>query len=158
MGEMGETGDMGDMGDMGETGEMGEMDDGFSNVYGDKARAEAYDRLEFPGTYFLAYRDLPEIIGKHVPGKRALDFGCGTGRSTRFLRRLGFDVVGVDIAEQMLAMARLRNPGGEYILIPDGEVHGFEPDTYDLVLSAFTFDNVPTMEKKVGFPRKSGEE
>ncbi len=72
----------------------------FSNVYEDKARAEAYAKLEFPGTYYLAYRDLPAIIDEHVRGREALDFGCGTGRSTRFLRRLGFGAVGVDIARR----------------------------------------------------------
>ncbi len=40
----------------------------FSNVYDDKARADAYAKLEFPGTYYLAYRDLPAIIGEHVQG------------------------------------------------------------------------------------------
>ncbi len=125
------------------------MKDSFSNVYNDKVRAEAYDRLEFPGTYYLAYRDLPAIISEHVQGRTALDFGCGTGRSTRFLRKLGFDVVGVDIAEHMLALARKRDPDGEYRLVPDGNLDGFAADTYDLVLSAFTFDNIPTMEKKV---------
>lgn len=125
------------------------MNQEFSNVYDDKVRAEAYDRLEFPGTYYLAYRDLPAIIGNHVHGKKAIDFGCGTGRSTRFLRKLGFDVVGVDIAEHMLTLARKRDPDGEYHLVPDGDLDGFAANTYDLVLSAFTFDNIPTMEKKV---------
>lgn len=59
------------------------MIDRFSNVYDDKARADAYAKLEFPGTYYLAYRDLPAIISEHVKGAAALDFGCGTGRSTR---------------------------------------------------------------------------
>lgn len=121
----------------------------FSNVYDDGARAEAYAELEFPGTYYLAYRDLPAIIGKHVRGRKAVDFGCGTGRSTRFLRKLGFDAVGVDISEHMLARARERDPGGEYCLVPDGDLGGFAAGTYDLVLSAFTFDNIPTMEKKI---------
>ncbi len=85
------------------------------NPYHDRARADAYAGLEFPGTYYLAYRDLPAIIGEHVTGPRALDFGCGAGRSTRFLRRLGFDsVVGVDISEPMVAQARARDPDGDY--------------------------------------------
>ncbi len=128
---------------------MSPSSDSFSNVYADKTRAEAYDRLEFPGTYYLAYRDLPAIIRRHVHGKKALDFGCGTGRSTRFLQTLGFDVTGVDIAEQMLALARKRDPKGEYRLVPDGGLEGLEAASYDLVLSVFTFDNIPTMEKKV---------
>jgi SAM-dependent methyltransferase len=121
----------------------------FSNVYDDEARAAAYAELEFPGTYYLAYRDLPAIIAEHVRGRRALDFGCGTGRSTRFLRALGFDAVGVDISEPMLARARERDPEGEYRLVPDGDLGGLSAGTYDLVLATFTFDNIPTMEKKV---------
>ena len=74
----------------------------FSNAYEDAERAEAYAKLEFPGTYYLAFRDLPEIISQHVNGKKAMDFGCGTGRSTRFLTELGFDSVGVDISADML--------------------------------------------------------
>lgn len=123
----------------------------FHNVYDDKTRAEAYDSLEFPGTYYLAYRDLPALIGKHVQGKMALDFGCGTGRSTRFLRKLGFDVIGVDISEQMIALARKRDPDGDYRLISVSSLGGLEAGAYDLVLCAFTFDNVPAKEKALLF-------
>jgi len=121
------------------------LNQGFFNVYNDKVRAEAYDRLEFPGTYYLAYRDLPAIISNHAQGRKAIDFGGGTGRSTRFLRTLGFDVVGVDISEHMLTLARKRDPDGEYRLVADGNLDEFAAGTYDLVLSAFTFDNIPTM-------------
>jgi len=120
----------------------------FSNVYDDEARAQAYAELEFPRTYYLAYRDLPTIIGKHVGGRKALDFGCGAGRSTRFLRELGFDVVGVDISEPMLAQARDRDRQGDYRLVSDGDLGALAAGAYDLVLSAFTFDNIPTTEKK----------
>ncbi|MFI5180084.1 MAG: hypothetical protein ACHQPI_01680 [Thermoanaerobaculia bacterium] len=58
------------------------------NCYEDAIRAAAYARLEFPGTYYLAYRDLPALIGQHVQGARALDFGCGSGRSTRDIAAL----------------------------------------------------------------------
>jgi len=125
-----------------------EMNKEFSNVYDDQVRAAAYAGLEYPGTYGLAFRDLPAIIGEHVNGRKALDFGCGAGRSTRFLRELGFDTVGVDISEHMLERARERDPEGEYRLITDGDLSGFAARSYDLVLSAFTFDNIPTMEKK----------
>jgi ubiquinone/menaquinone biosynthesis C-methylase UbiE len=121
----------------------------FSNVYKDARRAEAYSKLEFPGTYYLAYRDLPRIISKHVKGRKAVDFGCGTGRSTRFLKKLGFDVIGIDIAEGMIKKARELDPKGDYRLIKDGDFSKFKNNAFDLVLSAFTFDNVPTMEKKV---------
>lgn len=132
------------------------MEPPFSNVYDDGARAEAYATLEFPGTYALAYRDLPTILARHVQGTQAVDFGCGAGRSTRVLRDLGFDVVGLDISEAMLARARARDPRGDYWLVPDGSVGSLAPGSCDLVLSAFTFDNVPTAEKKAGLLRGLG--
>jgi SAM-dependent methyltransferase len=125
----------------------------FDNVYDDARRAEAYARLEFPGTYYLAYRDLPEIIFRHVGGRRALDFGCGTGRSARFLKKLGFDVAGVDIAEDMLEHARIADPEGEYRLVDVGGIAGLGSKNFDLVLSVFTFDNIPTAAKKVALFR-----
>ena len=104
----------------------------FLNVYEDAQRVEAYDTLEFPGTYYLAYRDLPDIIGEHVTGRRALDFGCGTGRSTRFLQNIGFETIGVDIAAEMIKKARERDPQGEYCRITDGDLSQFQAQTYDL--------------------------
>jgi len=124
------------------------MTDEFSNVYDDGTRAESYDKLEFPGTYSLAYRDLPALIERRVRGRKALDFGCGTGRSTRFLRGLGFDVIGVDVSRPMLERARERDPDGDYRLTGEGGVESFPAKAFDLVLSAFTFDNIPTMERK----------
>jgi SAM-dependent methyltransferase len=121
----------------------------FSNVYEDARRADAYAKLEFPGTYYLAYRDIPEIIAAHITDKNALDFGCGTGRSTRFLKKLGFDAAGVDISGDMVSKAREFDPEGKYRVVADGDLGVFDDDAYDLILSAFTFDNVPTMEQKV---------
>jgi SAM-dependent methyltransferase len=129
----------------------------FTNAYDDEQRARAYATLDAPGTYYLAYRDLPEIIRSHVQGLRALDFGCGTGRSTRFLRGLGFDVVGADIAAPMLARARERDPGGDYRLVGEGDLDTLPERTFDLALSAFTFDNVPTLDLKVRLLRALAE-
>ena len=115
----------------------------FVNCYADACRADAYATLEFANTYYLAYRDLPAILAEHITGTRALDFGCGTGRSTRFLRNLGFDVTGVDVSEDMLRIARGLDPSGDYRLVPGDNFDELEAGAFDLVLSAFTFDNIP---------------
>jgi SAM-dependent methyltransferase len=121
----------------------------FSNVYEDAKRAAAYSKLKFDKTYYLAYRDLPTIIATHTTGKNALDFGCGTGRSTRFLQTLGFTTIGVDIAEEMITIAQHLDPKGIYQVIKDGDFNRVPSRSYDLVLSAFTFDNIPTLNKKI---------
>lgn len=79
------------------------------NSYDNAKMAAAYARLEFPGTYYLAYRDLPDIIAEHVRGSRALDFGCGTGRSTRFLRKL-YEAAGLELIETRKPLGKPSEP------------------------------------------------
>jgi ubiquinone/menaquinone biosynthesis C-methylase UbiE len=116
--------------------------------YDDTERAEAYATLAFPGTYYLAYRDLPAIIAEYVTGREALDFGCGAGRSTRFLKKLGFDSIGIDISNSMIHLATNVDPRGTYRLVDDGDFSAFQPARFDLVLSAFAFDNIPDVAKR----------
>jgi ubiquinone/menaquinone biosynthesis C-methylase UbiE len=119
----------------------------FVNCYQDVNRATAYASLEFANTYHLAFRDLPAILARHVTGTRALDFGCGTGRSTRFLQKLGFRVTGVDISEDMLRIARATDLSGDFRLVPGDNLDEFAAASFDVVLSAFTFDNIPAAMK-----------
>lgn len=120
----------------------------FENAYDDTARAASYADLAFPGTYWLAFRDLPGLLGAPSAGARALDFGCGAGRSTRFLRMLGFDVVGVDCSEAMLAQARAKDPTGTYLCMARGDLSGLPEAGYDRILAAFPFDNIPNGSSK----------
>ncbi|MCJ7681779.1 MAG: class I SAM-dependent methyltransferase [Candidatus Aminicenantes bacterium] len=128
----------------------------FFNVYEDSRKADAYAGLDFPGTYHLAFRDLPSIFRTHVQGSAALDFGCGTGRSTRFLQRQGYSTIGIDIAREMVQKAKERDPGGDYRLNEDGCFSSLENSSFDLMFSAFTFDNIP-MDKKPNLFRELGK-
>jgi SAM-dependent methyltransferase len=120
----------------------------FENSWGNRTRAESYSKLEFPNTYYLAYRDLPEIISRHVKGNRAIDFGCGTGRSTRFLKKLSFNVIGIDISKDMLEIARKFDLSGDYQLVSNGKYDHLGLNQFDLVQSIFTFDNIPGWDNR----------
>lgn len=121
----------------------------FVNTYENRERALSYSKIDFTGTYYLAFRDLPQLINSYIKGKYAIDFGCGTGRSSRFLKSLGFETVGLDIAAEMLKIAREIDPNGKYVEIEDGNLDKIPNNSFDIVFSAFTFDNVPTKRKKV---------
>jgi SAM-dependent methyltransferase len=121
----------------------------FENAWGNRTRAESYSQLGFPNTYYLAYRDLPEIIFRHVKGNHAVDFGCGTGRSSRFLKDLDFKVTGIDISEEMLSIAKELDITGDYRLVSDGNYDHLGIRQFDLIQSIFTFDNIPGWDRRI---------
>lgn len=106
--------------------------------------AKRYASRTMTGTTKLAYQDLPKLIKHYVTGKKALDYGCGTGFSTRLLHELGFDVVGVDISHNMLNQALAQKDGIPYALIQHAQINS-SPETYDLVLSALVYFDVPSL-------------
>jgi hypothetical protein len=48
----------------------------------------------------------------------------------------------------MLDQARALDPSGEYYLVRDRFAGKFAPGSFDVILAAFTFDNIPTDEAK----------
>jgi len=77
---------------------------------------------------------------------RALDFGCAVGRLTQALARHFDDVVGVDIAQSMLDVAREYNEHGErvtYALNTVPDLERFEGGSFDFVYSNITLQHIP---------------
>ena len=105
--------------------------------------ANFYKSLGLEGTYYLAFRDLPLLFSKYVKGSSAVDpsavdHGCGAGRSTRFLKKYGYQAVGVDTNPHMVAEAKVFDPTGNYLAL-EGDTIPVEPNSVDLVLSCFVF-------------------
>lgn len=116
--------------------------------------AGEYAELEMQGTQYLAFRDIPMLIREYAgPIKSVLDYGCGAGRSTRFLKRVGFNVTGVDVSQEMLEQARSKDASGEYLHIPSGLLP-FEDSSFDLIFSSFVFLEVSRIEEIEGILRE----
>jgi SAM-dependent methyltransferase len=83
--------------------------------YRDARLVEVYD-AECPwgrdDDYFVS------VVGE-TPGARVADLGCGSGRLTLGLARLGHDVTGIDPARASLEAAR-RKPGAEAVTWIEG--------------------------------------
>lgn len=83
-----------------------------------------------------------------MKGSKAVDFGCGAGRSTRFLKKLGFQVIGIDISQDMLNIARVLDIQGDYQSVTNGNYSHLGIESFDFVQSIFTFDNIPGWENR----------
>ncbi len=97
----------------------------FMNFYAD----------DITGTGYLAFRDLPLIL-KDNKGKKALDFGCGAGRSSKYLERLSFCVTGVDTNPHMIKTAKSNLKSAEFLHLNSSELP-FQNETFDLVFNSF---------------------
>lgn len=109
--------------------------------------ASVYSKSPIRGTGYLAFRDIPQIIQKYYKNNQpniALDFGCGTGRSSRYLHSLGINkVYGVDKSQEMLDHAIINNDDINYLFIKDNYLP-FESDYFDLVFSTFVMLEIAT--------------
>jgi len=72
---------------------------------------DVYSRLQYrrliawPARIEREWPFLEEVLAPG-PSRKILDLGCGTGEHSRFLAAHGFEVVGVDVSEAMIAEAR----------------------------------------------------
>ena len=70
------------------------------------------------------------------PGARVLDVGCGPGRHAHAFGRLGFEVVGVDISERFVALAREGVPAGAAVCFERADARTLRFDAeFDAVIS-----------------------
>ncbi|MEI8201739.1 MAG: class I SAM-dependent methyltransferase [Bacteroidota bacterium] len=78
-------------------------------------------------------------------GLHILDFGCGTGVHHYFVEDYPIKLIGIDIAEKAIELARLHahklNLPAEYIVM-DCEDTSFENDTFDLILDYGAFSSL----------------
>ena len=62
-----------------------------------------------------------------VPGSLVCELGCGTGTITRRLAEAGYDMIGIDLSEEMLDIARYEHPECEQdILYLNQDMREFE--------------------------------
>lgn len=75
-----------------------------------------------------------------LKGKRILDFGCGTGKFSRFLRDHGAKVVGVDLSKKMIEEAIKQDSRGiEYHKINSAGKMSFSQESFDAAVVNFVF-------------------
>lgn len=86
------------------------------NLSAYKAMARFYDTMMGSGKYAGWQKLISDVVQKYgIPIGKCLDVACGTGNISRLLVDLGFKVVGVDMSEDMVAVARDKFPADTFV-------------------------------------------
>lgn len=95
--------------------------------------------------YFAKYKvDLVKKSTPH-PVTRILEYGCGIGRNVSYLQAAfpGAEIIGTDISEASLEIARAENPGVRF----EGERADLPLGDFDLIFVAGVFHHIPPAER-----------
>ncbi|MEZ4674386.1 MAG: class I SAM-dependent methyltransferase [Caldilineaceae bacterium] len=106
-----------------------------------------YTEQNLPWDVELPPPEVMEVVDQLPPG-RALDLGCGFGRTCRYLARHGWQCDGVDFVEQAIATARQRAAHAgvaDHIAFHVGSVAAldFLEPPYDLAIDVGCFHAQP---------------
>ncbi len=105
------------------------------------ARTPGHDSYwQFHRDQFLAL--LPQ------PGRLTVDVGCGEGRLSRDLKKLGHTLVGVDASETLIRLAREADPEGVYHHA-DAARMPLEGSCADLALAFMSLQDVDDLDQSV---------
>ena len=100
-----------------------------------------YDQIIAQQPFFInCYALYDKLLNRLLTGRRfdeILDVGCGPGVQTVRLAQHGTEVVGVDIADDLLAVAKARCQGHPHVkfLKEDARALSFESNTFDAIFS-----------------------
>jgi len=93
----------------------------------------------------------PVMLSRVAAGRFgcALDVGCGEGRFCRMLKAAGVAATGIDPTDQLVEVARRRDPSGDYRR-GSAEQLEFEAASFDLVVSYLTLVDIADFRTAIG--------
>jgi ubiquinone/menaquinone biosynthesis C-methylase UbiE len=110
----------------------------YNTVAEDYAEAFAGDHLQLP----LDRQVLDTFVERIAAGESVLDLGCGPGQVGQYLSEQGLLVVGMDLAQQMLLLARRRTGNGR-IVCGDMRSIPFYSGSFSGVVAFYSVHNLP---------------
>jgi demethylmenaquinone methyltransferase / 2-methoxy-6-polyprenyl-1,4-benzoquinol methylase len=93
-----------------------------------------------------SWRERAAELAAVGPGSRALDVACGTGELALALASRGASVVGTDFSEEMLAVARAKGGGVEYVWA-DALALPFDAASFDAATVGFGARNFSSLDR-----------
>jgi len=89
---------------------------------------------------------LARMLPDPMNANRLLDVGCGTGHWSAFFSTRGFEVTGVDIAPEMIAVARGKRIANASFQVADAHALPFDDGRFDVTAAMTTLEFVRDAE------------
>lgn len=123
------------------------------NIYDNETFFEGYKSLRDREVNANVLFEIPTLLSllPDLKNRRVLDLGCGFGEHCKeYIDKGASRVVGVDISEKMLQVAREENsdPNIEYINIPMEDI-GTIGETFDVVISSLAIHYIEDFDSVV---------
>lgn len=118
-------------------------------VLGDRTVVGHYDfheNVPYETLLLHRYGDLRRPIFDGFAGRTALDYGCGEGRMIRRLSPLFERVDGVDISDDMVALARERCSGSQIWSTAGSDCAEAADEAYDFVYSTISIQHIGSFD------------
>jgi len=107
----------------------------------DTPAGQAHDRMQKD--------DVRRLLHPASAGQTLLDIGCGTGHWSAFFAELGYRVTGIDVAPQMIEVARSAIPGCTF-QVADAHDLPFDDEMFDVVATMATLEFLPDQAAAIG--------
>lgn len=110
--------------------------------------APYYDVVAIP---FSGVRDKVVNITNAKKGSKILDVATGTGQQAFAFAKKGYEVIGIDLSDAMLDVARKKNKfGNAKFEVADATNLPFEDDSFDVSTISFALHDMPlTIREKI---------
>lgn len=111
------------------------------------------DKFMDTGMYHESFNLFCDAIGPKAA--TILEVGCGPGNITKYLlsKRPDLRILGTDLAPNMIALAKLNNPGAEFQLLDSRDIDKLDKK-FDGIMSGFCLPYL-SREESIDFIRKA---
>lgn len=115
-----------------------------------RAWASVYDESVAVGVPYRLEEGILVSAIHAESGEVILDLGCGTGRTIEKLISSGAEITGIDLSNEMLAIARKKFPGVSFIQGNVEQALPFSDGGFDKVVASLLFQFLPDLRAPLG--------
>jgi ubiquinone/menaquinone biosynthesis C-methylase UbiE len=115
-----------------------------------------YNKNAKPYSNRISNRFIPKLINRFSDlvekGEKVLDVGCAAGRDSRHLKNKGFKVVGIDLSDELLNLAREKDKESIYLRMNATDID-FGGDEFGGIFASAVLLHLPSnrqVEKAIG--------